>query len=128
MSERAPGRRRRWVGWLIGAIVVVALVLVLANRDQAPEVQVAQVRRENLSASIASNGKVEPIEPAIARAQFVTFVDKVAATEGQTVHKGQVILVLNADNAKAQLANTRAELLVAQEQLRAAKAGGPADE
>ena len=107
---------------------MVALVLVLANRDQAPEVQVAQVRRENLSASIASNGKVEPIEPAIARAQFVTFVDKVAATEGQTVHKGEVILVLNADNAKAQLANTRAELLVAQEQLRAAKAGGPADE
>lgn len=128
MSERAPGRRRRWVGWLIGVIVVVALVLVLANRDQAPEVQVAQVRRENLSASIASNGKVEPIEPAIARAQFVTFVDKVSATEGQAVHKGEVILVLNADNAKAQLANTRAELLVAQEQLRAAKAGGPADE
>ncbi|HEV2232043.1 MAG TPA: HlyD family efflux transporter periplasmic adaptor subunit, partial [Terriglobia bacterium] len=128
MSERAPGRRRRWVGWLIGVIVVVALVLVLANRDQAPEVQVAQVRRENLSASIASNGKVEPIEPAIARAQFVTFVDKVAATEGQTVHKGEIILVLNADSAKAQLANTRAELLVAQEQLRAAKAGGPADE
>lgn len=128
MSERAPGPRRRWVGWLIGAIVVVALVLVLANRDQAPEVQVAQVRRENLSASIASNGKVEPIEPAIARAQFVTFVDKVAATEGQTVHKGEVVLVLNADDAKAQLANTRAELLVAQEQLRAARAGGPADE
>ena len=128
MSERAPGQRRRWVGWVIGAIVVVALVLVLANRDQAPEVQVAQVMRENLSASIASNGKVEPIEPSIARAQFVTFVDKVAATEGQTVHKGQVILVLNADNAKAQLANARAEFLVAQEQLRAARAGGPPDQ
>lgn len=107
---------------------MVALVLVLANRDQAPEVQVAQVRRENLSASIASNGKVEPIQPSIARAQFVTFVDKVRATEGQTVHKGEVILVLNADNAKAQLANTRAELLVAQEQLRSARAGGPAEQ
>ncbi|HEV2615308.1 MAG TPA: efflux RND transporter periplasmic adaptor subunit [Candidatus Acidoferrales bacterium] len=128
MSERAPGRRRRWVGWLIGVIVVVALVLVLANRDQAPEVQVAQVRRENLSASIASNGKVEPIQPSVARAQFVTFVDNVRATEGQTVHKGEVILVLNADDAKAQLANTRAELLVAQEQLRSARAGGPADQ
>ncbi|MGH9728661.1 MAG: efflux RND transporter periplasmic adaptor subunit [Candidatus Acidiferrales bacterium] len=113
---------------MIGVIVVVALVLVLANRDQAPEVQVAQVRRENLSASIASNGKVEPIQPSIARAQFVTFVDKVRATEGQTVHKGEVILVLNADNAKAQLANTRAELLVAQEQLRSARAGGPAEQ
>lgn len=107
---------------------MVALVLVLANRDQAPEVQVAQVRRENLSASIASNGKVEPIQPSVARAQFVTFVDNVRATEGQTVHKGEVILVLNADDAKAQLANTRAELLVAQEQLRSARAGGPADQ
>jgi len=113
---------------LIGVIVVVALVLVLANRDQAPAVQVAQVRRENLSASITSNGKVEPIEPSIARAQFVTFVNKVAAVEGQAVHRGEVILVLNADNAKAQLANARAELLAAREQLRAARAGGPADQ
>ena len=113
---------------MIGVIVVVALVLILANRDQAPDVQVAQVRRENLSASIASNGKVEPIAPSIARAQFVTFVDKVAAMEGQAVHKGEVILVLNADNAKAQLANARAELLAANEELRVAHAGGPADQ
>ncbi|MHB8753537.1 MAG: efflux RND transporter periplasmic adaptor subunit [Candidatus Acidiferrales bacterium] len=128
MSERAPAPRRRWVGWVIGVIVVVAVVLVLANRDQAPEVQVAQVKRENLSASITSNGKVEPIAPVIARAQFVTFVDNVEATEGQAVHKGEVILMLNADNAKAQLANARAELLAAEEQLRAARGGGPPDQ
>ncbi|HVA17221.1 MAG TPA: hypothetical protein VMV59_05855, partial [Candidatus Dormibacteraeota bacterium] len=72
---------------------MVAVVLALANRDQAPEVQVAQVRRENLFASITSNGKVEPIAPVIARAQFVTFVDNVEATEGQAVHKGEVILM-----------------------------------
>ena len=107
---------------------MVAVVLVLANRDQAPEVQVAQVKRENLSASITSNGKVEPIAPVIARAQFVTFVDNVEATEGQAVHKGEVILMLNADNAKAQLANARAELLAAEEQLRAARGGGPPDQ
>jgi len=107
---------------------VVAVVLVLANRDQAPEVQVAQVKRENLSASITSNGKVEPIAPVIARAQFVTFVDNVEATEGQAVHKGEVILMLNADNAKAQLANARAELLAAEEQFRAARGGGPPDQ
>ncbi|MHB8541899.1 MAG: efflux RND transporter periplasmic adaptor subunit [Candidatus Acidiferrales bacterium] len=128
MSERAPAPRRRWVGWVIGVIVVVAVVLVLANRDQAPEVQVAQVKRENLSASITSNGKVEPIAPVIARAQFVTFVDNVEATEGQAVRKGEVILMLNADNAKAQLANARAELLTAEEQLRAARGGGPPDQ
>ena len=107
---------------------MVAVVLVLANRDQAPEVQVAQVKRENLSASITSNGKVEPIAPVIARAQFVTFVDNVEATEGQAVRKGEVILMLNADNAKAQLANARAELLTAEEQLRAAHGGGPPDQ
>ncbi|HVB07738.1 MAG TPA: efflux RND transporter periplasmic adaptor subunit, partial [Candidatus Acidoferrales bacterium] len=82
----------------------------------------------NLFASITSNGKVEPIAPVIARAQFVTFVDNVEATEGQAVHKGEVILMLNADNAKAQLANARAELLAAEEQLRAARGGGPPDQ
>jgi len=107
---------------------VIVFVVVLANRDQAPEVQVAQVTRENLSASIASNGKVEPVAPYIARAQFAAFVAKVDAAEGRAVHKGQVILVLNSDTAKAQLANARAELLAAEEQLRAAHAGGPPDQ
>lgn len=107
---------------------MVAVMLGLANRDQAPSVQTAQVKRENLTAYITSNGKVEPITPFIARAQFATFVSSVAATEGQPVRRGQLILMLDDASVRAQLAKARADLLTAQAQLHNAEAGGAADE
>jgi HlyD family secretion protein len=120
--------KKRWIAWVAGAAVLVAVVLVLANRDQAPDVQIAQVKRENLSASITSNGKVEPIQPFGAVAQYSTLVDSVNAVAGQTVRKGQVILVLNSYAPQQGLDRARADLLAAQEQLRDASIGGPPDQ
>ncbi len=117
--------KKRWIGWVAGAAVLVAVVLVLANRDQAPEVQIAEVKHENLSASITSNGKVEPVQPFVAVAQYVTKVDRIEATENQAVRKGQVILVLDSYAPQQQLDKARSDLLTAQEQLRNARAGGP---
>jgi multidrug resistance efflux pump len=62
------------------------------------------------------------------RAQLDTFVKKIYVTEGQTVKKGQLLLELNVKEAAAQLAESRSKLLRAQEDLRAARAGGKADE
>jgi HlyD family secretion protein len=78
--------------------------------------------------SISSNGKVEPISPYVIRAQLNTFVKKIYVTEGQTVKKGQLLLELNVKEVAAQLAETRSKLLRAQDDLRAARAGGKADE
>lgn len=117
--------RKRWIAWVVGAAVLVAVVLVLANRDQAPEVQVAQVKRENLSASITSNGKVEPVQPFVAVAKYFTSVDRVEAVAGQAVRKGQVIVVLDSYGPSQSLSQAQAALLTAQQQLRDARAGGP---
>jgi HlyD family secretion protein len=62
------------------------------------------------------------------RAQLDTFVKKIYVTEGQTVKRGQLLLELNVKEVAAQLAETRSKLLRAQDDLRAAKAGGKADE
>ncbi len=78
--------------------------------------------------SISSNGKVEPISPFVMRAQLDTFVEKVRVAEGQTVKKGQVILELDVKDAAARLAEAKAKLLKAEDDLRAAKAGGKIDE
>ena len=102
-------------------------MLGLANREQAPNVQIAKVKRENITAYITSNGKVEPISPFVAHAQFATFVSKVSAVEGQPVKKGMVILALDDSTVRAQLAKARADLLTAQQQLRNAQAGGAPD-
>jgi HlyD family secretion protein len=86
------------------------------------------VTREDLNVDITSNGKVEPLSPAVARAEFPTFVKKVMAAEGQAVQRGEVILTLDAADIRSQLAQARADSLAAQTDLRNARGGGPPDQ
>src|SRR5258708_27970643 len=57
-----------------------------------------------------------------------TFVEKIRVVEGQAVKKGQLLLELNVKGATAQLAEARAKLLKAKNDLQAAMTGGKADE
>ena len=125
MAETKNSRKR---AILVIAGLVVVLIAYLALRKRPPAVPVVEVMRTDLNASITSNGKVEPISPFVARAEFPTFVDKVDATEGQAVHRGQMILALDAADVRAQLAQARADLLAAQTDLQNARAGGPPDQ
>jgi HlyD family secretion protein len=84
--------------------------------------------RENLVSSISSNGKVEPIAPFVMRAQLDTFVERVGAVEGQAVKRGQLLLELDVRDATASLAQAKSKLLHAEDDLRAARAGGRSDE
>ena len=123
----AENSRRKTIILAVAGIVVLAIAL-LALRKKAPLVYVVDVAREDLSATVTSNGKVEPIAPAIARAEFATFVAKVNATEGQAVRRGQIVLTLDAADIRSQLAQARGDLLAAQTELRNARAGGPPDQ
>jgi HlyD family secretion protein len=124
----AEHKNRKWIVLGLAAGLAVLVLVVLASRGQAPAVPVVSVAHEDLTASISSNGKVEPITATVARAQFPTFVEKVLASEGQAVHRGQLILTLNATDVRAQLSQAHASLLVAQADLQNARAGGPPDE
>jgi len=107
---------------------VVAFVLVkLSGRQPPAKIMAVKPVRENLVASISSNGKVEPIAPYVVRAQLDTFVEKVHAIEGQAVKKGQLLLELDVKDAAALLAQAQARLLQAQDDLRAAQGGGRSD-
>jgi len=127
-SIMAENNKRNKIFWILGALLALIIVAVLFLRRQPPTVSIAQVAREDLSANITSNGKVEPITPQVARAEFPTFVDKIMALEGQAVRHGQLILTLDAADVRAQLAQARADLLAAQTDLHNARAGGPPDE
>jgi HlyD family secretion protein len=120
--------RNRIVISLLLAGVAAILLVWLSGRKPAAKISAMIPTRENLVSSISSNGKVEPISPYVMRAQLDTFVKKIYVTEGQTVKKGQLLLELNVKEVAAQLAETRSKLLRAQDDLRAAKAGGKADE
>ena len=112
----------------IAAVVVVSAVAFLALRQGPVPVSIVPVSREDISETITSNGKVEPVAGTVARAEFPTFVSKVFATEGQAVHKGQEILSLDVADIRAQLSQARASLLAAQADLKNARAGGAPDE
>jgi len=124
----AQKNNRKWIALALAVALALVVIIVIAGRGQAPEVPIAKVSREDLASAITSNGKVEPISPFTARAQFPTFVEKVMATEGQNVHRGQIILVLDDADTKSQLAQARTDLLSAQTALQNARAGGPPNE
>ncbi len=120
--------RNRIVIFLALAGVLAYGLVWLSGRKPAAKISAVTPRRENLISSISSNGKVEPIAPYVMRAQLDTFVEKIRVVEGQAVKKGQLLLELNVKGATAQLAEARAKLLKAKNDLQAAMGGGKADE
>ena len=120
--------RNRILIFLALAGVFAYFLVWLSGRRPAEKIAAVMPRRENLTSSISSNGKVEPISPYVMRAQLDTFVKKIYATEGQKVKKGQLLMELEVKQAAAQLAESRSKLLKAEDDLKAARAGGKADE
>src|SRR5258708_34943077 len=116
--------RNRILLYLVLAGVLAYVLVELSGRKPVPKLGVLEPTRENLVSSISSNGKVEPIAPFVMRAQLDTFVEKVRATEGQSVKKGQVLLELDVKEAAAKLAEGKGRLLEAEDDLRSAMAGG----
>jgi HlyD family secretion protein len=120
--------RNRILLYLLIAGVLAYVLVEWSGRKPAAKISAVTPTRENLVSSISSNGKVEPVEPFVVLAHLDTFVEKVSVKEGQSVKKGQLLLELNVKSAAAQLAEVRAKLLRAQDDLQAAKTGGRADD
>ncbi len=119
---------RRLVVAVIGVVLLVTAMVSLSRRQPLPTVAAAGVARENLSALIPTNGKVEPVQPYVLRAESSSFIQRVAAVEGRAVRRGDLLLELDATEARAELARMREALLQAEDDLRAARAGGRPDE
>jgi HlyD family secretion protein len=124
----AENTKRNWMIALLAVSLAILAIIVLSRHGHAPRVQVSSVTREDLISAITTNGKVEPVAPFTARAEFPAFVLDVKATEGQAIHRGQVILVLDATDIRAQLSQARADLLAAKTDLQNGRTGGPPDE
>jgi HlyD family secretion protein len=118
-------KKTKWSILALSAGLAVIVLVMLASRGQGPIVPVIKIVHGDLNAVVTSNGKVEPISPTIARAEFAGFVSHVFASEGQTVHRGQTILTLDSTDLSSQLAQAQAALLAAKTDLRNSRAGGP---
>jgi HlyD family secretion protein len=120
--------RNRTLLFLLIAAVLAFVLIRVSGRQPVAKISAMQPVRENIIASISSNGKVEPISPYVIRAQLDTFVERLNVSEGQNVKKGQLLLELDVKEAGSQLAQAKARLLRAEDDLQAARTGGHADE
>jgi HlyD family secretion protein len=120
---------RRW--WLT-ALAILAAVVVLAafvsRRDDSIAVRTAVVAEGSIRSLVSTNGKIEPLNNFEAHAPVATSVQRVLVKEGDAVKKGQLLLVLDDAEARAQAARAQTLLKAAEADLSATERGGSQEE
>jgi HlyD family secretion protein len=126
-SSERPLRR-----WWTTALVVLAGVVILAafvsRRDDAVAVRTAEVKQGKIRSVISTNGKIEPVTNFEAHAPLSTSVQRVLVKEGASVKQGQLLVVLDDADARAQAARAQTQLKAAQSDLAAIERGGSQEE
>jgi HlyD family secretion protein len=126
-SSRSQPRR-----WWLTALAILAAVVVFAafvsRRDDAVPVRTAVVEQGSIRSTVSTNGKIEPVNNFEAHAPVSSSVRQVFVKEGTAVKKGQLLLVLDDADARAQAARAQTLLRAAQADLSASERGGTQEE
>jgi HlyD family secretion protein len=116
-------------------LILVLLILAAAGaviwslaswKNQPPEIPFAKVARETIVSSVSTNGKVEPIDWAIARAERSGPVDAIHIERGKAVSQDAALVEIDASEAKAELASAEARMEQARAELSMFDKGGRA--
>ena len=118
----------RWI--VVIGVVLAALILTaaLSFRRATVQVRTARAYRETITSSIATNGRIEPIDNFEAHAPMAATVKRVDVYPGAWVKPGQLLLQLDDADARAQLARAQAQVSGSETQLAAVSAGGTREE
>jgi HlyD family secretion protein len=123
----ANGKRTGLV--VLGVVIaVILLAAFISLRRSQVTVRVGQAERETITASIATNGKIEALNNFQAYAPMATTVKKIYVQQGQWVKPGQNLLRLDDADARLQAAKSEAQLKGADANLTAVQGGGTQEE
>ncbi len=125
-SGRQP--RRWWVTALAILTAVIVLAAFVSRRDEGVPVRTVVVEQGTIRSLVSTNGKIEPVNNFEAHAPIATSVRRVFFKEGDSVKKGQLLVVLDDADARAQAARAQTLLKAAQADFSAAKRGGTQEE
>jgi HlyD family secretion protein len=116
--------------WIPAAIVLLVIVLIAAwsLRSRPLAIRFATATRTNISSTISTNGKIEPISNFEAHAPAATSVRKLLVKEGDRVKAGQLLLELDDSQARSDAARAAAQVKAAQADLNAVRSGGTHEE
>jgi HlyD family secretion protein len=125
LNSSNGGARRPWI--TLTVILLTVLVGIGAYVELRPHrirISVVKPVRQEVSSSIVTNGKVEPVHGFEAHAPLSGTVKKLLVKEGAHVKAGQLLLVLDDTRARGDLANAHSRLKGAQERYDNLMAGG----
>ena len=117
-------KTRHWLPLLVAVALAVLAWKVISWRNQPAEVPFTKTIRETIVSSVATNGKVEPVEWAIARAERPGAVTKILIRRGQKVSQGESLVELDATEAQTDLAMANARITQARAELDVLAKGG----
>ncbi len=126
-SERTrPATVWPWLGALLLLCIAIVVVRYL-TRDQVL-VRVSPVTYQTLSSTVATNGKIEPIEPFQAHAAMAGVIQRLLVQVGQHVSPGTLLVSMDSSDALARAASAKASLSAAEVTLENTKQGGSPEE
>ena len=111
----------------IGILLAVAGLLIwgFTRKSTPPDIPFAKVSRGTIISSLSTNGKIEPIEWASARAERPGVVQKIFVVRGQEIKAGAPLVSLDPGAVGNELATAKADITVAQAQQKVLQEGGP---
>ncbi len=110
--------------WPIVAVLALLLVWWGFSRRESPvTLHFSSAHRGTIVSVVSTNGKVEPVEWAAARAESAGIVRSVNVQRGQQVTAGQPLVVLDATSAHSDLEAALAKEHEAQTEAATSRAG-----
>jgi HlyD family secretion protein len=120
-------KARAWIVLLVVlAAVAVGAWRLLEWRNQPPPVAFARAARETITSSVSTNGKAEPVEWALARAERSGAAARILVEKGQSVARDQPLVEIDSADARADLAAAEARISAARAELELIERGGRA--
>jgi HlyD family secretion protein len=127
MAQTGKTQSRAWL-WILLAVVLVVVVFFFMRRKPEVQVRVARVSRQDVTSTIPTNGKVEPIVDFQAHAPGPGTVAKLYVHLGEQVRAGQELLRMDSAEAASRVSTAEANLKSSETALQNMKQGGTQDE
>jgi len=124
MAQERKQLSWRWA-WLGAAIILVLVFMSVRSLTRTRlEVRAAQATHQELSSTISTNGRVEPVNNYPIPSPIATTVKAVYVQPGDQVPAGKLLMALDDVQARARLATAQAGVKSAQAALEAATHNG----
>jgi HlyD family secretion protein len=126
MANNNHKKRRRWIVAGVAMVVLIGgclgIAAALRPNHQIDPSKLATVERGDLARSVVATGKIEPLAKVEVKSKASGIVEKIYADYGDHVKQGQVLVELDKEQLRAQVAEARANLQAAEAAVESAQA------